>query len=205
MIEIQSNIAIVILAAGASKRMGQPKQLLQWGDDTLIDHAIKIASKVNPKELIVVLGAHFELIKNEIENSNVTIINNQNWEKGLGTSIACAVEHIENSKFKVDGVLITLCDQPLITSDFLKSIVSKFQSNTNQIIATSYQNGKQGVPALFDKVYLNELITLSDGQGAKDILQKYHTQVEALLPPTENIDLDTNEDYINLYQSKFKK
>jgi len=204
-LESPSNIAIVILAAGASKRMGKPKQLLKWGDDTLINHTIKTAIKLNTKELIVVLGAHSELMKNNIDSSEMTILNNLNWEKGLGTSIACAIDYLQNSKPKVDAVLIILCDQPLITSNFLKSIVSKFQPNKQQIIATSYGKGKQGVPALFHKVYFNELITLSDDQGAKDLLKKHQTQVETLLPPTENMDLDTIEDYTNLYQSNFKK
>ena len=198
------NIAIVILAAGASKRMGKPKQLLKWGEGTLICHSIKIASEVNPKNIYIVLGAHFEFIKNNIETSNVTILNNIHWEKGLGTSIACAVEHLQNSKSNVDGVLITLCDQPLITSDFLKLLVSKFQSGKNQIIATSYGNEKPGVPALFDKIYFNELMALSDDQGAKAILKKYENQVVSVLPPEKNVDLDTKEDYTNLYQSNFK-
>ncbi|WP_100614786.1 nucleotidyltransferase family protein [Confluentibacter citreus] len=205
MIASQSNIAIIILAAGASKRMGKPKQLLKWGDDTLIGHAIKIASKVNPKKLIVVLGAHFELINQNIENSEITILNNTHWEKGLGTSIAFAIKHLQNSKSKVDGILIILCDQPLITADFLKSLVSKFKPNENKIIATSYGGGKYGVPAFFDKVYFDDLSMLHDDQGAKDILIKYQDQVLGLLPPEKNMDLDTNEDYINLYQSNFKK
>ncbi|PKQ46281.1 nucleotidyltransferase family protein [Confluentibacter flavum] len=205
MIASQSNIAIVILAAGASKRMGKPKQLLKWGEGTLISHAVKTASKVNPKDLIVVFGAHFELIKNEIETSKVTILNNQSWEKGLGTSIAFAIDFLQNSKSNIDGVLITLCDQPLITTDFLKSLVSKFQPNKKQIIATSYGNGKHGVPALFDKIYFEDLLILSDDQGAKNILIKYKAQVVSVLPPEKNIDLDTTEDYTNLYQSNFKK
>jgi len=205
MLDSQSNIAIVILAAGASKRMGEPKQLLKWGDTTLINHAINTAVAINSKEILVVLGAHYELIEKSIENSEVTILNNLHWEKGLGKSIAFAIDYLQNSKLDVDGVIVILSDQPLITSDFLKSIVSKFQPNKNQIIATSYGKGKQGVPALFDKFYFNELITLSDDHGAKDLLKKYKDHVEALSPPTENKDLDTNEDYTNLYQSNFNK
>lgn len=205
MLEFPSNIAIVILAAGASKRMGSPKQLLKWGDETLINYSIKTVQKVNTKSVVVVLGANFELIKNGIQTSEVTILNNPHWEKGLGTSIAVAVEYLQNSKSSVDGVLITLCDQPLITSDFLKLLISKFQLDKNQIIATSYGNGKHGVPALFDKVYFNELMGLSDDQGAREILKRQSNNVIGVTPPESNVDLDTNEDYTTLYQSKFKK
>ena len=204
MMESPSHIAIVVLAAGASKRMGSPKQLLKWGDGTLIGNAIETVSKLASNELIVVLGAHYELIKNVIQTSPVTILNNENWEKGLGSTIAFAVEYLQNSKSNVDGVLITLCDQPLITADFLNLFISKFQSGKNQILATSYGNGKQGVPVLFDKVYFNDLEKLNSDEGAKEILKKYSSHMEALTPPMDNKDLDTSEEYTALYQSHFK-
>lgn len=204
MMESPSHISIVVLAAGASKRMGSPKQLLKWGDGTLIGNAIETVSKLASNELIVVLGAHYELIKNVIQTSPVTILNNENWEKGLGSTIAFAVEYLQNSKSNVDGVLITLCDQPLITADFLNLFISKFQSGKNQILATSYGNGKQGVPVLFDKVYFNDLEKLNSDEGAKEILKKYSSHVEALTPQMDNKDLDTSEEYTALYQTHFK-
>lgn len=198
------NIAIVILAAGASRRMGEPKQLLRWGETTLINHTINTAIEVNSNEIIVVLGAHFELIENEIKNPNITILNNKDWEKGLGTSIACAVEYLKMSQSALDGFLIILADQPFITGDFLKLIISKYAVSKKRIIATSYGSDKIGVPALFNTSYLEELSQLNDDFGAKLILKKYHSEVLPISPPTKNIDLDTNEDYINLYQSNFK-
>lgn len=201
--ETPPHIAIVVLAAGASKRMGSPKQLLKWGDGTLIGNAIETASKVTSNEPIVVLGAHYELIKNVIQTSPVTILNNEKWEKGLGSSIAFAVEYLQNSS-NIDGVLITLCDQPLITVDFLNLFISKFQSGKNQILATSYGDGKLGVPVLFDKVYFNDLKKLNGDDGAKEILKGYSSHVEVLTPPMDNMDLDTNEEYTALYQSHFK-
>ncbi|WP_100612700.1 nucleotidyltransferase family protein [Confluentibacter lentus] len=205
MLESQSNIVIVILAAGASKRMGEPKQLLKWGDTTLINHTINTAVEVNSKEIILVLGAHFELIEKNIENSEIPILNNTYWENGLGKSIACAVEYLQKSRSSVDGVLVILADQPFITSDFLKLMISKFQINRNQIIATSYGDDKLGVPALFDASYFEELSQLNDDFGAKLVLKKYHSAVIPMSPPTENIDLDTKLDYTNLYPSNFKQ
>lgn len=205
MIATQSNIAIVIFAAGASKRMGEPKQLLKWGNTTLINHTINTAVEVNSKEIILVLGAHFELIEKNIENSEVTILNNIYWENGLGKSIAYAIEYLKKSQLGVDGVLVILADQPFITSDFLKLMISKFEINRNQIIATSYGDDKLGVPALFDASHFEELSQLKDDFGAKLILKKYHSEVKCISPPKENIDLDTKLDYTNLYPSNFKK
>jgi molybdenum cofactor cytidylyltransferase len=201
----QSNIAIIILAAGASKRMGEPKQLLKWGDTSLINHTIHTATGVNSKEILVVLGAHFELIENEINNHFITLLNNTEWEKGLGSSIAFAVQYLQKSQSAINGVLVILADQPFITSDYLKLMISKFQNNKSQIMATSYGDDKLGVPALFDTSYFEELSQLSDDYGAKLLLRKYHSEVIPMRPPRENMDLDTKLDYTNLYLSKFKK
>lgn len=204
MADYKSNIPIIILAAGASNRMGEPKQLLKWGNSTLINHAINVVRKAEVRDIIVVLGANFELIHKTIETSQVTILNNNYWKMGLGKSIAVAVEHLQNSKQNIDGILIALGDQPFMTSDFFKSIISKFQPHKNQIIATSYNNGTVGVPVLFDKAYFNELLLLNDDKGAKRILKTHQANVQILKPPTDNMDLDTKEDYINFYQSNFK-
>ena len=107
MIKKRPNIITVVLAAGASSRMGTPKQLLRWGDSSLLKHTIQTVLKVQKQEVIVVLGANFEKIKKEISNCSVTILNNTSWELGLGKSIAFAVEYIQNTFKDVDGVLIT--------------------------------------------------------------------------------------------------
>lgn len=205
MIDSQSNIAIVVLAAGASSRMGEPKQLLKWAQTTLLGHAINTAKTVDPLKTIVVLGANFEIIQKEIDDKAFTILNNANWQEGLGTSVSCAIQYLQKTNVNVKGVLFVLGDQPFITADYLRLMVSKFEPNKKQIIATAYANGKRGVPVLFDVFYFKELVLLKDDFGAKDILKKYEPQTIVLKPPKENLDLDTKEDYTTLYQSNFKK
>jgi len=89
-----SNIAVVILAAGASKRMHSPKQLLSWDKNTLIAHAIETALKLEVKEVIVVLGANYQFIEQEIKHYPITILNNKDWALGLGKSLACATIYL---------------------------------------------------------------------------------------------------------------
>ena len=153
-----NKIVSLILAAGSSTRMGQPKQLLKWGDYTLLDHAIETVLEANTHEVILVLGSNFELINKTIKNHGVTILYNKNWTQGLGTSIACGAHYISNSIPNIDGVLLVLADQPLIDSHYLKSMIKNFVPNNKQIMATLYNNGKQGVPVLFDKHYIEELL-----------------------------------------------
>ena len=198
------NIAAVILAAGASTRMGEPKQLLKWGSTNLIGHVIETVAALNFKDVFLVLGAHFNEISQNIQQDKITILKNNNWQQGLGTSIACAVQNIIDTSLQVHGVLIVLCDQPFITVEFLNKMLSEFEVDKKQIITTAYQDGKNGVPALFDRYYFESLRLLKDDQGAKDLIQKYSSHSQVLKPSTENYDLDTKEDYANLYSANFK-
>lgn len=184
--------------------MGKTKQLLKWGDETLITHTIQTTLKLKIDDLYIVLGANFQLIKNTINHFSITILNNKNWEQGLGTSIACASKHIQKQKPKTDAVLFVLADQPFISSDYLNELISSFSPNKNQIIASLYQNEKFGVPVLFDSFYLDMLCHLKDDFGAKHILKKNKFFVKALIPPVKNVDLDFKEDYERLYKKNFE-
>ncbi len=198
-------IVTLILAAGSSSRMGQPKQLLDWGESTLLDHAIQTALEVNTLEPMVVLGANYNRIEQKINQHSITILENKNWERGLGTSIAFGVNHILNSKLKTEGMLITLADQPFIDSDYLKLMIDNFVPNKKLIIATKYSDLKQGVPVLFDTIYFEELSKLDDDFGAKTIIEKHQAFVKTLVPPSKNADLDTPEEYKKQYNIKFKR
>ena len=200
-----SKIAVFILAAGRSSRMGQPKQLLEWGKGTLLDHAIQTVLKLNAEELIVVLGANYDSIERSIKHFPVTILNNTEWDLGLGKSIACGANYILKSTKKFDGILITLADQPHIDHHFLKVLMDSFVAGKKHIVATSYEDGKQGVPVLFDAIYLEELTKLSDDKGAKSLLKAHQNCVKTLSPPTKNMDLDTQEDYRVQHRLKFNK
>ncbi len=197
------NIPIVILAAGASKRMGTAKQLLPWGNNTLLGHAIQTAIQTKSHDVFVVLGANFSVINDEISKFPVTVIYNENWKLGLGKSIACATDHILNLGSEIDAVLICLADQPFIDTDFLNILIQNFTPKTNQIIATSYANGASGVPVIFDKKYFSELLKLEDDKGAKMLLKKYASLVKIFKPKLENIDLDHKEDYENFRKNEF--
>ena len=199
-----SKIAVVILAAGSSKRMGTPKQLLKWGEETLISHTIESILTLDTETIFVVLGANFDLIKKTIQHYPTTILNNKNWAQGLGTSIACASKYIQNKKSNVDAVLFILADQPFITSDYLNELILSFSSGNKQIIASSYQNRKFGVPAIFDIFYLHHLSKLNDDFGARNILKENESFVKTLEPPVKNVDLDFKEDYEKFHKENFE-
>lgn len=198
------NIPVIILAAGASSRMGVTKQLLKWGGDTLLTHTVQIALNLGDNEVIVVLGANYNAINKEIESFPLTVLNNKEWKQGLGKSIACGVDYIMQFNSEVDGVLIVLADQPLINTEYLNKLIQNFSPYKNQIIATSYKKGNCGVPVLFDKIYFKELSKLKDDKGAKYLLNQNESFVKTLVPPIKNVDLDSKEDYNTLYKTNFK-
>ena len=189
-------IAILILAAGASTRMGQPKQLLPWKDTTLLGHAIQTAKSTDAIEVVTVLGANAKLIQSQIKEE-VIFIQNTAWQSGLGGSIACGTEWLLQSNIEFDGILITLADQPLIDFKYLDKLISTFSEHTDRIIASTYRN-RAGVPALFPKKYVNTLLKLDEDFGAKHLLEQEQDTIITI--PAENriSDVDTEEDYKQL-------
>ncbi|AUP77685.1 hypothetical protein C1H87_02725 [Flavivirga eckloniae] len=183
--------------------MGTVKQLLVWGNTTLLGHTIQTALKANTNDVFVVLGAHYTAIKNDINKFPVSIIKNKDWRLGLGKSIACAADHIINLKPEIDAVLICLADQPFIDANYLNTLIDNFSPGENQIIATSYKSGVLGVPVIFDKTYLSELSKLGDDKGAKQIIHAYASFVKTVVPSFQNIDLDSKADYDAFYKRAF--
>jgi molybdenum cofactor cytidylyltransferase len=196
-----SNIAIIIPAAGASTRFGSPKQLVKWKNTTLIGHAIAKADALQQNQIFVILGANIEVIRQKIDSKKVTIVNNQNWEHGLGTSIAAGVNHILQTKVTYDAVLVLLADQPLVTIDYLTAIIEQFEPKKGQIIATKYSENKLGVPAIFDQKYFKELSKLTHDKGAKDLINNNLHLVSVPKPTAILTDIDTQEDYKNIVKT----
>ncbi|MFH6770108.1 nucleotidyltransferase family protein [Gaetbulibacter aquiaggeris] len=194
-----SKLAVLILAAGNSSRMGVSKQLLKWKYTNLLQHTINTVNEVN-SENIVVLGANYSKIRSQIEDKNTHILCNKNWQKGLGSTISFGINYINNSLPHIDNVLIMLADQPLINADFLNQMIETQKLYQNKIICTLYQNEKLGVPAIFNNSFFEELLQLNNDMGAKNILQKYSDRI--LSVDGENLisDIDTIEDYEILYR-----
>lgn len=189
-----AEIPIILLAAGSSARMGQPKQLLRWGEQTLIEYKIQLLLKTG-QPLVVVLGANSGLIIPVIKKYEASIILNNNWEKGMGTSVSCGIRKVELDFPNANAVLIALPDQPLIPLSHYLALFNTFQKEKRQIIASKSESGWQGVPALFDRFYFEELQKLNGETGAKTIIRQYPANVISLLCNEITEDVDTPENY----------
>lgn len=189
-----AKIPLILLAAGGSSRMGRPKQLLPWGNQTLIEYQIQTLLKTdNPVN--VVLGDNAQQVIPPVEKYNVPIFINKDWENGMGSSIALGVAGIIREYPESDGVLIALLDQPLVPPEHFRIMLEAFQPAKQQIVISSSSSGWKGVPVLFDKFYFNELQNLNNKEGAKEIIQAHSKKVTAVDSGNLLEDMDTPDKY----------
>ncbi|MEO0570391.1 MAG: nucleotidyltransferase family protein [Bacteroidota bacterium] len=194
-----SEIAVLILAAGSSTRMGKPKQLLPWRHKTLIEHAVDTARSLT-KHFEVVLGAHAAKIKPLIPGERTTV--NEKWAEGMGSSIVRGVTEIA-AKYAPEAILIMVVDQPLLELEHYKNLIRTYRNHSNKICSSSYQRGP-GVPALFPKVFFKELKKLGADFGARKLMEAHTSSVVMIETKGELIDLDTPDDY-RLICSRFEE
>ncbi len=195
---MSEEISVLLLAAGASVRMGDNiKQLLPWGNSTLLGHALQQANQISD-DVWIVLGANEEVIKKSLPPDTKTIFN-PDWSLGIGTSIAAGVKQLLQSDDRGRPLLIMLADQPFLDSDFLSQLKKEFNENPYKIVATDYRN-KLGVPAIFHPSMLPELTNLNKDFGARKVIQKYRANAGKVLPKGKEIDIDTMEAYRRLFR-----
>jgi molybdenum cofactor cytidylyltransferase len=188
---------IIILAAGASARLGEPKQQLLYKGKTLLQHAVDAAVESMAQLVIVVLGANAEVIKNDITKHGVTVIHNKDWEEGMASSIRAGIKELQKSSPDIDDAILMLCDQPFVDAALLNSLMLNKHPTSKPIIACAYNN-TVGPPALFDKTYFNALLSLNGQEGAKKLLMKYRDKVFTIRFDKGAIDIDTVEDYAKI-------
>jgi len=185
---MKKNIAIIILAAGSSSRLGRPKQLLELNGKTLLQKSIATALEVS-KNVIVVLGANEKLIHPTISDFPIEIVLNKNHLEGMSSSIRTGMSVLEKKKY--NAALIMLCDQPYVDVFLLEKMISFFEKSELPIIAAEYE-GKVGVPAIFDVSLFPKLKKLEGQKGAKALIMTNLKNVEKV-----EIDIDTEEDWEN--------
>ena len=190
-----SKIAIVILAAGKSLRMGFAKQIIRINNEPLLKITLDKIESIS-EDTYCVLGANKDLILEEIHFNNTVVIDNINYEKGLSYSISICIEFFEKKNLNYDGVLFVLGDQPAIETEYFLSIIKTFNEHKTKIIATNY-DGKAGVPALFPKSFFKELKIIKGDKGAREILKNKPKSIIFESFKTNLVDIDTRKDLID--------
>ncbi|NET68404.1 MAG: nucleotidyltransferase family protein [Moorea sp. SIO1G6] len=197
----ESNIAIIILAAGASTRMGRPKQLLPYQGCSLLRHTIETAMASVCKPVVVVLGANAQQIYSEVNQPSVTVVENLDWNLGMGSSIRRGILSLATCSETIDAAVITVCDQPFLSPEIINYLVAAYHANGKPIVACQYAD-TLGVPVLFKHIFFSELATLDETVGAKKLINKYYNEVFSIPFPLGVIDIDTPTDYQQLQKNQ---
>lgn len=193
--------AIIILAAGNSSRMGQPKQLLRFNGHTLLDNVINESLKTKFRPVVVVLGAYAAAIKQASANKDVVYAINKDWESGMSSSISFGLKTALNIDAEIENAIITVADQVHISSEILEELHRKQQLTKKNILAAAYSQ-TTGTPALFNKRYFGELLTLTGKNGAGRLIKQYIDDTATIPFELGKFDIDTETDYNNLISHK---
>lgn len=190
-------LGAVLLAAGAATRMGSPKQLLEWKGRTLIQRAVEAVAESGCDPVIVVTGAHAALVEKACREFNPVLYLRRNpaWATGMGSSIAAGVSGLLELDPALDGVLIFLADQPLVTGQHLLEMRLQWESAGVLYIAAAY-SGQAGVPVIFSRALFPELLQLEGPQGARALFKRNPGMLFPL--PEAALDVDTPEDWERL-------
>jgi molybdenum cofactor cytidylyltransferase len=191
-----SNEAIVLLAAGNSSRMGTPKQALDIGGQTLLNHAVSCALTSQIPNVVVVFGAHLTDTQHLIQDLRVIPVVNPNWQLGMGSSLKAGVSKAIEINPMLEGVMIMVCDQPKVTVTHINEM-GRIHIIKRPLAVASEYNGIVGVPVLFDRSVFSDLLKVDNQSGAKEVLRKIKSEIITLPLAGGEIDLDTPEDYQN--------
>ena len=208
------NVGAVILAAGGSSRLGQPKQLLIFRGETLVVRAVRAAEEAGCEPILVVVAENSEAIKLalDIRESRISsfsglervprppppprpaIIENGEWRRGVGTSIRRGLEQLPNI---VEAVVLLACDQPYLDASIVSQLIAARIETGKPIVASSYAD-TLGVPMLFDRSCFDDLLALPDDSGAKSLMAARPNDIAVIPFEKGAIDIDTPADFQRL-------
>lgn len=189
----------ILLAAGASTRMGEIKQLLPWKNSTLLDYSIEQLIQSNLDHLVVVLGANEEVIRENANLQDTDVVINTDWEKGMSTSIATGLGHLLKKMPNIQSVLVALSDQPLLDSKYYNKLIERSLDLDNKIVCSAYSD-QFGVPAIFDREYFDNLLNLDGHGGARALIRGGEVKIATVRAGDLAVDLDTKESYNRIYE-----
>jgi molybdenum cofactor cytidylyltransferase len=194
-------VAAILLAAGASRRLGQPKQLLLYGGETMIKRSIRMAGEAGAAPVIAVLGAHHQTICAAVPlhqpGGAIPVINDR-WSLGIASSIDAGLRALTDLAPQVSGVLILGCDQPRLSTGHLRELLEAFDAQASPAMVASSYADTLGIPAVFPREVFAELHALRGDKGARALLMHPKCSLIALPFPGGEVDIDLPADLAHL-------
>jgi molybdenum cofactor cytidylyltransferase len=190
----EQRVFAVVLAAGESRRFGSTKQLAEFDGVALVAHAVRRAEAVCGDRTILVIGSDWQNVLAVCGTLRGFFVRNDNYVSGLASSIACGARSVAPG---ADAMLLTMADQPLITTVHLQTLIDAWRAAPSDIIVSEYA-GTQGPPVIFPARYFVSLTGLRGEQGARPLLRDAGRSVQGITCDAAAIDIDSTEDLVRL-------
>jgi len=190
-------VPAIILAAGASRRLGQPKQLVRIKDETLLGRTVRVAMESGAGPVFVVLGAHREAITGEVDLTGVHAVFNPDWEQGIASSIRAGIVALQQELPDATAALLLVCDQPRLTAEHLRGLTAAFDKRSEPAIVASTYADIAGIPAIFPASEFEALVGLRGDEGARGLMRNPRCLLETVSFDGGEVDVDTLADLAN--------
>jgi CTP:molybdopterin cytidylyltransferase MocA len=187
--ETRAAHGVVVLAAGASTRLGRPKQLLKWRGETLVHRAARLGLATRPHDAVVVVGARADAVFAQMRGLAIRRIDCADWQRGLGASLHAGVAALSPL---CAGVLVLLCDQPALDESHLAALCAAWRRAPARGAASFYA-GRPGAPALLPRAWFDELDATAD-RGMRDLLAQRADRIDPIANDALAIDIDRPDD-----------
>lgn len=191
-------ISAIVLAAGASRRLGRPKQLLMDHGETLLARTVRLAAEAGAAPVVVVLGAGHERILETVRLGEAVVVINEDWEQGVSTSLRAGLNASDAIDPQTEGALILTCDQPRLNLEHLRALKSESAAHARSTIVASAYADVLGVPVLFPRGVFPDLHALRGDKGARVLLLAPPCAVVGVPFSGGEVDIDEPEDMAQL-------
>ena len=186
----------IILAAGESKRFGQPKQLIQIKGKYLLEWVLHAALNSKLEKVILVLGHEYQAIRNRVDERSygekLRVVYNKDFRQGQSTSLKSGLSEIRGT---FPQVMLLLGDQPLVSREMINMLLERFDQSEKTIGVPVYK-GERGNPVIFTQTFYDELMTIEGDMGARHLIKRHDRDVLKIEieAPTVFLDVDSPED-----------
>ena len=162
-------ISAIVLAAGTSRRMGRPKPLVKMGDKTILQHVLINLRASAVDQVVVVLGHHARQVEQTLESENYCVVINPRFDEGMGSSIRCGLDAVDQD---ADAVMIVLGDQPFISPGLFDRLLREYVDTERQMVVPTC-GGRRGHPVIFGRRYWSELRDLRGDVGGRELFDHH--------------------------------
>ena len=180
----------IVLAAGASKRLGRAKQLVDIDGEPALRRVARSVLATDPRDCVVVLGHDAAHIESALQGLAVRVLCIDDFDTGMAASLRAGVTALDS---KCAGALIALTDQPALTAEHLRALCRAWRTAPQRAVASAY-DGVLGVPAVLPRAWFADIVALRGDVGARALLRARETNVLAVDAPELARDIDTPDD-----------